>query len=421
LEENNDDGFEVNKRGDEDNKMRNDEDVAKQKQDPSLSSRTSKPRERETEQENDKDNEVIGSEISEPDIVQDADEFESISERNQEGQRFPSTTTAFSDGAKTMLDSPEKNVDDTNDEDVIEVDDFNRISEEDIHNARKYWQAIQSETNNLSRRLCEKLRLVMEPLVATKLRGDYRTGKRVNMKRIIGYVASGYRKDKIWLRRTKPAKRDYRVLIAVDDSESMQKSQAGDMALRALATLANGMSQLEIGQLGVASFGEDMRLLHPFNLPFTSESGVNVVSNFKFDDKRTRTALCVESSINVLEGVESVSSSMQLVFMISDGRIERDSRSKLRRLIREMSEKNMLMVMIIVEGKNKVTTSNGNDSILSMKEVSFINGKPHIKHFIEDYPFPYYLVVGDLAALPEILGDALRQWFEMLAQIQNGA
>jgi hypothetical protein len=28
-------------------------------------------------------------------------------------------------------------------------------------------------------------------------------------------------------------------------------------------------------------------------------------------------------------------------------------------------------------------------------------------------------VVANLAALPEILGDCLRQWFEMLAQIQN--
>ena len=313
----------------------------------------------------------------------------------------------------------EDNCDSDGNIDEIEVSgDFTL---EDIENARAYWQLIQSDTNNLSRRLCEKLRLVMEPLVATKLRGDYRTGKRVNMKRIIGYIASGYRKDKIWLRRTKPAKRDYRVLIAVDDSESMQKSQAGDMALRALATLANGMSQLEIGQLGIASFGEDMKLLHPFNIPFTSESGVNVVSNFNFDAKRTRTALCVESSIAALEGARSVSSSMQLVFMISDGRIERDSRSKLRRLIRQMAENNMLMVMIIVEGEENGSSSKSSESILNMKEVSFVNGKPKIKHFIEDYPFPYYLVVADLAALPEILGDCLRQWFEMLAQIQNAA
>merc|ERR1712174_163308 len=103
---------------------------------------------------------------------------------------------------------------------------------------RTKWNEIQIETFSMSRRLCEKLRLVMEPLIATKLQGDYRTGKRINMKRVIGFIASGYRKDKIWLRRTKPAKRNYRVLLAVDDSESMQKSGAGGMALHAMATVA---------------------------------------------------------------------------------------------------------------------------------------------------------------------------------------
>lgn len=62
-------------------------------------------------------------------------------------------------------------------------------------------------------RLCEQLRLVLEPTLATRLQGDYRTGKRINMRRVVGYVASGFRKDKIWLRRTKPAKRDYQVIM----------------------------------------------------------------------------------------------------------------------------------------------------------------------------------------------------------------
>ena len=75
--------------------------------------------------------------------------------------------------------------------------------------ARHHWMKIQAETKVLSRNLCGKLRLVMEPLVATKLKCDYRTGKRISTKRVIGYIASGYQKDKIWLRRTKPATRNY--------------------------------------------------------------------------------------------------------------------------------------------------------------------------------------------------------------------
>ena len=295
---------------------------------------------------------------------------------------------------------------------------------ENVLAGRLRWAELNAETLPISRRLCEKLRLVMEPLVAAKLRGDYRTGKRINMKRIIGYIASGYRKDKIWLRRTKPSKRDYRVLLAVDNSESMAKTGAGSMALLALAALANGMSQLEVGELGVASFGEGMRLLHPFSAPFTTESGTNIACNLNFNETRTRVALCVENAITALEEASGgLSSTLQLVFIISDGRIERDSRSKLRRLMREMSEKNMLCVMIIVEGNDAAsmdassTSKRRKNSIMNMKEATFENGKPKLSHFIDDYPFPYYIVLEDMSSLPEVLGDALRQWFEIVAQM----
>ena len=231
---------------------------------------------------------------------------------------------------------------------LVEDEQVTGISSEEALEARQRWARIQGDTHNLALRLCEKLRLVMEPLVASKLRGDYRTGKRINMKRVIGYIASGYRKDKIWLRRTKPAKRNYRVLLAVDDSESMLKGGTGEMALRAMATLALGMSQLEIGELGVASFGDDMRLLHPFNQPFTSESGIDVVRNFRCSQTRTRTALCVQSALSVLDMPGDVAP-LQLMFLISDGRIERDSGATLRKLMREMMERNVLLAMIIVE------------------------------------------------------------------------
>jgi MoxR-like ATPase len=284
----------------------------------------------------------------------------------------------------------------------------------DRDEARSKWNRINGEVHGLSRRLCEKLRLVLEPMVATKLRGDYRTGKRINMKRVIGYIASGYRKDKIWLRRTKPSKRNYRVLVAVDDSESMANSGSGPMALKALAALSTGMSQLEIGELGVAKFGDDMQLIHPFSTPFTSESGVNLMQHFRFEQQRTRTALCVESAMLALEEPGEFAP-MQLVLLISDGKIERDNRGALRRLIREMLEKNILMALIIVEGKEK------KESILNLKEVAFESGRPKVRSFIEDYPFPYYIVLEDLATLPDVLGDALRQWFEMISRIDTSS
>lgn len=77
--------------------------------------------------------------------------------------------------------------------------------------AEALWRLYEGLTHDLSYALCEQLRLILAPTQATRLRGDYRTGKRLNMKKIIPYVASEYTKDKIWLRRTRPSQREYQV------------------------------------------------------------------------------------------------------------------------------------------------------------------------------------------------------------------
>ena len=392
-------------------KTRDDKDTKRNDQSTSRQSKKAETAEEKADEIEDSDNDSAASH------TEDVDDQDSHASEDMPGDLDDDDAPrnqVVSDLSRLNVDDDD-NAGEASKMDIVQDEQVSGMSTAEVAEARARWLQIQGDTHNLSRRLCEKLRLVMEPLVASKLRGDYRSGKRINMKRVIGYIASGYRKDKIWLRRTKPAKRNYRVLLAVDDSESMIKSGAGDMALRAMATLAVGMNQLEIGELGVASFGNEMRLVHPFHLPFTSESGANVVQNFKFDQQRTRTALCVESAMAALE-TSGDQASMQLIFLISDGRIERDSRAALKRLMREMIERNILLAMIIVEGKDK---NSRKDSIVNMKEVTFEKGKPVVKRFIEDYPFPYYIVLDDMMALPEVLGDALRQWFEMLAQLQG--
>lgn len=98
---------------------------------------------------------------------------------------------------------------------------------------------------------------------------------------VIPYIASHYRKDKIWLRRTRPSKRDYQVVIAVDDSRSMSEGRCGNFAMEALVTVCRAMSQLEVGNLAVTSFGQqgNIRLLHDFDHPFTPEAGIKVNFN----------------------------------------------------------------------------------------------------------------------------------------------
>ena len=101
------------------------------------------------------------------------------------------------------------------------------------------------------------------------------------MKKVIPYIASEYKRDKIWMRRKKPEKRlfdltiasltpllissfsrfrNYQILIAIDDSESMRESRAGELACEALSLLCVSLSKLEVGQVGVLRFGEGVQV-----------------------------------------------------------------------------------------------------------------------------------------------------------------
>lgn len=52
------------------------------------------------------------------------------------------------------------------------------------------------------------------------------------MRKVIPYIASQFRKDKIWLRRTKPSKRQYQIMLAVDDSSSMNDNRSKQVITR---------------------------------------------------------------------------------------------------------------------------------------------------------------------------------------------
>lgn len=58
----------------------------------------------------------------------------------------------------------------------------------------------------------------------------------------------------------------------------MSESNCGDVAIEALVTVCRAMSQLEVAQLAVASFGTkgNIRLLHDFDQQFTGEAGMKV-------------------------------------------------------------------------------------------------------------------------------------------------
>ncbi|KAI8548547.1 hypothetical protein RHMOL_Rhmol07G0280600 [Rhododendron molle] len=308
-------------------------------------------------------------------------------------------------------------------------------------NANVLWRRYELQTTRLSQELAEQLRLVMEPTLASKLQGDYKTGKRINMKKVIPYIASHYRKDKIWLRRTRPNKRDYQVVVAVDDSLSMSESHCGDVAVEALVTVCRAMSQLEVGNLAVASFGKkgNIRLLHEFDKPFTGEAGVKMISSLTFKQQNTIEDEPVVDLLKYVNNMLDVAVAnarlpsgqnplQQLVLIIADGRLHEKATSfchfdssnyayilqsiwfelpgNLKRCVRDVLSRKRMVAFLLLDSSQ--------ESMMDIPRYSFQGGKMKVTKGLDSFPFPYYIVLRNIEALPRTLADLMRQWFELM-------
>ncbi|KAL8774243.1 MAG: hypothetical protein Q9209_000994 [Squamulea sp. 1 TL-2023] len=300
-----------------------------------------------------------------------------------------------------------------------------------LSSAQALWTHHSSATLSLSQHLTSQLRLILTPTLATKMRGDFRTGKRLNIKRIIPYIASDYKRDKIWMRRSIPSKRNYQIMLAVDDSKSMAGLQGGGegLAFETLALISKSLSMLEVGELCILGFGENVKVAHPFDKPFTDEAGVNVFQQFSFQQQRTNILRLVEESIHLFRearrGNMAANSAeiWQLELIISDGVCE--EHEAIRRLVRQATEERIMIVFIIIDSINaypseSAESSKGKEkgtSIVDMQTAVFeADGEEgekqlKIKRYLDGFPFGYYVVVGDVRELPGVLSQALRGWF----------
>ncbi|KAJ2745847.1 AAA ATPase midasin [Coemansia sp. BCRC 34301] len=305
-----------------------------------------------------------------------------------------------------------------------------RANKQGSEQAMELWQAYTRLTHDLSLMLTEQLRLILTPTQATQLRGDYRTGKRLNMKRIIPYIASEFRKDKIWLRRTKPARREYQVMVALDNSKSMAQSpQAVELAYETLALVTTALNQLEVGQLSVVSFGEAVSLLHPFDRPFDADAGARVLSRLTFADDRTDVVQLMDASLRLYDAAAGTAGSVdlwRLQLVISDGVCQ--DHPRLLRQVRAAMEQRIMTVFIVLDrsalaapASDDATTAIDpeKDSIMNTQHVSFVKGpdgkmEMRVERYLDTFPFKFYVVLRNIHGLPAVLAETLRQYFTLV-------
>ena len=226
----------------------------------------------------------------------------------------------------------------------------------------------------------------------------------------------------------------------VDDSKSM--AGVSHLALTSLATLSGALNRLEVGELAVTSFSNHLELLHSFGTPFDDEAGARVVETLSFRGEGSGLASALQGVMEVFEraregnvGSRITGTVVQLCFVVSDARLDSDNRTTLRHVIREMAEQHVLVVLLIIdkgasssEGVGGDGTSvsmkdqqqwsgkglQDQDSIFNTKTVEFTSAGIVTKAYLDDFPFPYYVAVRHPEALPGLLSDALRQWFELV-------
>lgn len=390
----------------------------------------------ERQEKEDPDQHAMDIDKEEPDHSKEIPTQENQQPRSKEPAESDGRPNAFvgetrsQDNLEDEMDLGEHDVEDNeSDVDVVEtqlsgthLEDSSARTDAD---SRALWAHHESSTRTLAQGLTEQLRLILEPTSATKLRGDFRTGKRLNLKRIIPYIASGYKRDKIWLRRSLPSKRAYQIMIAVDDSQSMAESGSADLAFETVALVARSLTMLEAGELCVVGFGNDVRVTHPFEKPFTSDAGAEVFSKFGFKQDRTDVRKLVDVSTNIFQSARLRATGAgadlwQLQIIISDGVC--DNHAEIQRLVRKAQEQRIMVLFVIVDaGKNGDGGSSDaagqqnrekKQSILDLQSVDITeDGKVVRWRYMDRFPFKWYLVVRDVRDLPSVLATALRQWF----------
>lgn len=60
-----------------------------------------------------------------------------------------------------------------------------------------------------------------------------------------------------------------------------------------------------------------------------------------------------------------------------------------------------------------IALDNPANSLLDMQSVSFVAGQPVFTRYMDSFPFPFYIVLRDIGALPRTLADLLRQWIQL--------
>lgn len=214
-------------------------------------------------------------------------------------------------------------------------------------------------------KLTNLLRIVLESNRSNKYKGDFKSGKKLNLKKIVPYIASDFKKDKIWMKRTKNDKKEYIFRIFIDNSKSMFDQTLIDVLSTIYYQLESSLSLLNI-PVQLYKFGSSFKEC--------------TVSDLTFDEDRT----VIDWTDNFTDGINLI---------LTDGIFQSVGFTK----------DNFLVLMI----------DKGN--VKGMSKVNVIENKVFIEKYLDSFALKYCIVqkIEDLEkafieALSGIIRDIIR-------------
>lgn len=162
--------------------------------------------------------------------------------------------------------------------------------------------------------------------------------------------------------------------------------------------------------------GDDSRrLLHDFDQSFTGEAGIKMISSLTFKQENTIADEPVVDLLTYLNNMLDVAVAkarlpsgqnplQQLVLIIADGRFH--EKENLKRCVRDALSRKRMVAFLLLDSPQ--------ESIMDLMEASFEGGSIKFSKYMDSFPFPYYIVLRNIEALPRTLSDLLRQWFELM-------
>lgn len=171
------------------------------------------------------------------------------------------------------------------------------------------------------------------------------------------------------MRRTKPAQRDYKITIAIDDSKSMDYNNSKTLTLQAISLVSQALTLLESGRLSIMSFGEAPQIILNHTEQF---DGPKLVSSLNFAQNQSRIAELLEfvrvATTDDVSGSSDNGIFENLLLILSDGRnIFSEGEKKVRNTIKLARMQRIFIVYIIIDNPENKVRCNANEFLEQFK------------------------------------------------------